>query len=350
MAGVFLAALLAMSGAETPPNAAPQPPLSPGAARAYTVPHQMVEVAPGRRLNLFCMGSGKQTVLFEAGGSDWSVVWALVQPKVAAHTRACAYDRAGLGYSDPALGPRSPIAIVEDLRSLIHAAGLNTPLVLVGHSLGGFNVKLYAALYPEDVAGLVLVDPAEERTWARTREAMHKQFGTALAGRAELLDHRWLELLMERYRRCEKLAVAGTLDPASDNYRRCSDAPRPILGDDIAKERGRLQTSSAYQAAQASEILNSVYGVEANDAVYASIFKPHALGQIPLIVLTHGSHDPADPLDVLSLRQGVALHEQTARLSRKGRQQTVRHAQHYIELDAPDVVIDAVIQVVNEAG
>lgn len=350
MAGLFLAALLILAGAEAPSNPVPQPALTAEAARAYTMPHQLVEVGPGRRLNLFCMGSGKRTVLFDAGGSDWSVVWALVQPKVAAHARACVYDRAGLGYSDPAPGPRSPVAIVEDLHALIRAAGLNTPLILVGHSLGGFNVKLYAALYPQEVAGLVLVDPAEERTWDRTREAMHKQFGAALAARAELLDHRWLGLLMQRYRKCEALGIAGNLDPASDDYKRCSDPPRPVLGNDIARERERLQVLPAYQAAQASEILNSVYGDEAVDAAYASIFTPAALGQVPLIVLTHGSHDPADPLDLLSFRQGVMLHGQTARLSARGRQQTVPNTQHYIEFDAPDVVIDAVLEVVSAAS
>lgn len=141
--------------------------------------------------------------------------------------------------------------------------------------------------------------------------------------------------------------MAGKLEPASDDYKRCSDPPRPVLGDDIATERERLQLLSAYQAAQASEILNSPYGDEAVDAAYASIFMPPALGQTPLIVLTHGSHDPADPPDLLSFRQGVMLHGQTARLSRKGRQQTVPNTQHYIELDALDVVIDAVMEVVN---
>jgi hypothetical protein len=178
---------------------------------------------------------------------------------------------------------------------------------------------------------------------------MHEQFGTALAARAELLDDRWLGLLMQRYRKCEMLAAAGPLDPASDHYRRCSDPPRPILGDDVARERARLQALPAYQAAQASEILNSVYGGEANDTAYASMFKPDALRDTPLIVLTHGIHDPADPLDVLSFRQGVMLHAQTARLSRNGRQQTVPNTLHYIELDAPDVVVGAVMAVVSEA-
>src|SRR4051812_32204466 len=80
----------------------------------FTHPHTLVDIG-GRKLNLVCMGSGDKTVLFDAGGSDWSVIWALVQPSVARRTRACSYDRAGLGYSDPAPGARSPVAVAEDL-------------------------------------------------------------------------------------------------------------------------------------------------------------------------------------------------------------------------------------------
>ena len=122
------------------------PSATPETARAYIGPHRQIEVGPGRRMNLFCMGSGSRTVLFDAGGSDWSVIWALVQPEVARTTRACAYDRAGLGYSDPAVLPRSPVAIAEDLHALIRIAELPRPLVLVGHSLGGFRQALRCAL------------------------------------------------------------------------------------------------------------------------------------------------------------------------------------------------------------
>ena len=115
------------------------------------------------------MGKRSPTVIFDAGGRHWSVIWALVQPGCrCVHARACCHDRAGMGYSDPSDEPRSPLAIVEDLQKLIHAAKITTPVVLVGHSLGGFNMKLYAALHPKDVAGLVLVESyGEERFAAR---------------------------------------------------------------------------------------------------------------------------------------------------------------------------------------
>jgi pimeloyl-ACP methyl ester carboxylesterase len=294
------------------------------------------------------MGKGDRTVLFDAGGSDWSVIWALVQPAVAANARACSYDRAGLGYSDPGPGPRTPIAIVEDLHALIHAGGLKTPLVLVGHSLGGFNVKLYAALYPEDVAGLVLVDPAEERSDERTRALLSAEFGATLTARAELLDLTGFPPIVARYRQCAAAAEAHDLDPDTIAYKRCSDPVRTPLGPAIAVERRKIQVTAAYQQAQASEIANSVYGDPQPDSVYAGLFRPGAFGNKPVVVLTHGIYDPADPLDVVSFKGGIALHEESAALSTRGRHRVVPDTHHNIEIDAPQAIIEAVREVLRE--
>jgi len=323
-------------------------PQDPASVAAYISPQQRVEVAPGRTLNLVCMGSGERTVLFDAGGSDWSVIWALVQPGVARHARACAYDRAGLGYSDPAPGVRSPVAIVEDMRALIQAAGLRRPIVLVGHSLGGFNVKLYAALYPEDIAALVLVDPSEERDWDRSRDWITRRFGRSLAARSELTDRSFLAWLMGRYRQCGEAAATGALDPASITYRRCSDPVRPQLGPSIAAERVRLQVLPAYQQAQSSEILNSLYGDRSADTVYERLFRRGVLGRKPMVVLTHGNHDASDPLDVLGNAQMTALHAESARLSRIGIQRTVPNSGHNIPIDAPGAVEAAVLEVLAQ--
>jgi pimeloyl-ACP methyl ester carboxylesterase len=321
---------------------------SPETAQAYIGPHRQVEVEPGRRMNLLCMGSGKHTVLFDAGGSDWSVIWALVQPEVARNARACAYDRAGLGYSDPATLPRSPVAIVEDLHALIHAADLPRPVILVGHSLGGFNVKLYAALYPEDVAGLVLVDPAEERAWDRTRKGLRARFGDRLASRAELRDATFVELLLTRYRKCGEAAQPGGLDPTSPTYKRCTDPVRTQHGPEIADERMLIQATATYQEAQASEIVNSIYGGQRENPIYARLFRPGMFGRKPMIVLTHGLHDPSDPLDLLDFTQGVTLHRQTAALSRRGHHRIVPETHHNIELDAPEAIVEAVANVIAQ--
>ncbi len=312
----------------------------------FAKPHEMAKLEDGRRLNLFCMGSGERTVLFDAGGSDWSVVWALVQPVIARKAKACSYDRAGLGYSDPSPAPRKPVAIVDDAHTLISTA-LKGPVILVGHSLGGFHAKLHAALFPEDVAALVLIDPAEDRWWDRTRAMTRRKYSASLTARSELLDESLIARLEERYRHCVAAARTADLDPKTSAYRRCSDPPRPQLGPEIAAERARLQVKAAYQEAQASEIANSVYADDTGDAAYADLFRPGTFGPKPLIVLTSGRYDPNDPVDDLGHFQSVVLHRQTAALSSKGLQQDVAKSGHYIELDAPEVVIAAVEEVLS---
>jgi pimeloyl-ACP methyl ester carboxylesterase len=340
------ALVLALSLLAVGAAAAPAPEL----ARDYARPQQAVDVGGGRRLNLFCLGAGEPTVLFESGGSDWSDTWALVQPLAARRTRACAYDRAGLGHSDPARLPRTPAAIVEDLHALVAEARLPTPLVLVGHSFGGFNVKLYAALYPQDVAGLVLVDPSEERAAERSRAFLTAKFGPALAARSELADDAFYRFLMERYRRCAELARRAPLDATSLDYRRCTDPVRPQLGPEIAAERARVQVTETYQAAQASEILNSVYADSRADPVYARLFRPRALGRRPVVVLTHGIYDPDDPLDAAGQAAGIFLHEQSARLSARGTHRVVPDTHHNIQLEKPEAIAQAIDEVLSALG
>jgi pimeloyl-ACP methyl ester carboxylesterase len=123
----------------------------------YTRPGRMVE-ADGARLNLYCMGSGSPTVVFDAGHQDWAPAWATIQPEVAKWTRTCSYDRAGNGFSDPGPMPRSSERIAQELHDALHAAGIGGPYVLVGHAFGGYNMRAFAYRYLPEVAGLVLVD------------------------------------------------------------------------------------------------------------------------------------------------------------------------------------------------
>ena len=210
--------------APTPPSAAEM--------AFYAAPAQRVDVG-GRSINLYCIGDGARTLLFEAGGSDWSIIWALVQPRMGDGYRACAYDRAGMGFSDPSPWPRTPIAIVEDMHAMVTAAALPKPLILIGHSLGGFNAKLYAALYPEDVAALILVDPSEENADARGGAYLRQILGDRAAARSELMDASFLNWLMDRYRQCAGAAAAGPMEAHSHRSPPLAAAARsgrPALG------------------------------------------------------------------------------------------------------------------------
>jgi formylglycine-generating enzyme required for sulfatase activity/CubicO group peptidase (beta-lactamase class C family) len=112
----------------------------------------------GYEMYLHCMGTGTPTVILEAGFDDVADTWSLVQPEVARFTRACSYDRAGLGQSDPGPEPRDSLQIIKELHALLTNAGVEGPYVLVGHSLGGMYVRLFADTYREETGGLVLVD------------------------------------------------------------------------------------------------------------------------------------------------------------------------------------------------
>lgn len=126
---------------------------------SYAQAAQLIDLGHGRHLNLRCSGSGIPTVLLESGAIADSSAWFKVQPLLAAHARVCAYDRAGFGFSSEGPLPRDLDADVSDLHALIQRAGLATPLVMVGHSLGSNIVRQYANRYPADVGAMVLLDP-----------------------------------------------------------------------------------------------------------------------------------------------------------------------------------------------
>jgi len=111
------------------------------------------------------------TVVMDSGFPGTSLSWTFVQPEVAKFTRACSYDRAGLGWSDAGPMPRTSRQIVEELHALLLNAGVEGPYVLVGHSFGTFTVRLYASTYPDQVAGMVLGDPIHPSDWLHMTEA-----------------------------------------------------------------------------------------------------------------------------------------------------------------------------------
>lgn len=127
--------------------------------RAFPPPGRLVDVG-GHRLHIQCIGAGGPTVVLDHMGGGNSAQWGLILPQLAATTRVCTYDRAGFGWSDPVPpGPRDAQTNADDLHTLLVNAGEQSPFLLVGHSYGGRVAKLFAASYPAEVAGLVLVDP-----------------------------------------------------------------------------------------------------------------------------------------------------------------------------------------------
>ncbi len=126
--------------------------------RASTaMPGQLIDVG-GHRLYLHCTGSGSPTVVLQSGAGESSAYWGWIAPAVARDTRVCVYDRPGRGFSDPAPSPQDGVGIATDLHTLLDRAHVAAPYVLVGHSSGGPYVQIFAARYPDEVAGMVLLD------------------------------------------------------------------------------------------------------------------------------------------------------------------------------------------------
>src|SRR4051812_33902159 len=124
-------------------------------------PGQLVDIG-GYRLHVWCTGEGAPAVILDTGLGGTSADWGFVQPDVARFTRVCSYDRAGMGYSDPGPSPRTARRIARELAELVVRSGIPGPVVLVGASIAGFDVRVFASDHPERAAGLVLVDASHE--------------------------------------------------------------------------------------------------------------------------------------------------------------------------------------------
>jgi pimeloyl-ACP methyl ester carboxylesterase len=142
----------------------------------------------GHQLYINCAGKGTPAVVLEAGLNSGSEAWNSFQPGVAEFTRVCSYDRAGVGQSEAGPKPRTSQNIVDDLRRLLSNAGIRGPYVLVGHSFGGMNVRLYAAQYPEEVAGVVLVDSFHPDSLFRLQEVLGETVWGAIASQTNEND------------------------------------------------------------------------------------------------------------------------------------------------------------------
>src|SRR5918997_3729475 len=132
------------------------------AERAYPPPGEMVDVG-GYSLHINCVGQGSPTVVLDGGSGEMSADWVWVQREVSDTTRVCAYDRAGMGWSEMGPQPRDAERISGELHALLMGGGIEGPYVLVGHSFGGLYMQTYAARYPDDVAGVVLVDSSSPK-------------------------------------------------------------------------------------------------------------------------------------------------------------------------------------------
>jgi pimeloyl-ACP methyl ester carboxylesterase len=305
----------------------------------YTRPGTLVR-AHGTRVNLYCMGSGSPAVVFDSGWEDWAPVWTIVQPEVAKWTRACSYDRAGAGFSDPGPMPRTSVRIADELRSALHNAGIKGPYVLVGHAFGGDNVRTFAERYTVDVAGLVLVEadvggadehPGDARLIASLREC-----------RDAIAADKALPALPARSGR-------PTRSCAQQFFRGLPEAMwSPELN---AKLLELAQTKVAMYDAYISEMEQMP-----EDERYLQQHS-RSLGSRPIRVLSTGNHgvhslDPSRPPDPEHQKYEEEVAREQAKwleLSSNARQLFTDKSSEYIPFDQPSFVVDAIREVYSQS-
>jgi pimeloyl-ACP methyl ester carboxylesterase len=338
--------LLMFSVVATPVHAQGTSLSSPDQAEPYAHPQKLVEIAPGRRLNFYCTGSGSPTVVMDTGFGASAWMWYLVQPAVARLTRVCTYDRAGEGWSDLGPFPRTSSAIVADLHAALGASGESPPYVLVGHSFGGLNMTLYTYLHRDQIVGLVEVDPAVAGQEAHLSEKI-PALGTQ--------QYEFNSQLLERLRKCTNLARTGTLkDPAQQTQTGCDLGSAPAAGDYLETRPSQWETL----ASEAENLLATQPGVQPTDTqeVWAAArglsTDGHPLGTLPLIVLQAGDlSDLPFSSDIRSdwFQVRAELLDSLAAQSKQGVHVVVPDATHNIPLVQPQPVIGAIRRVVCAA-
>lgn len=284
-----------------------------GDARAYPPPGQMVDVG-GYRLHIQCVGDGGPTVVLDAGLGGTSLDWSLVQTELGQTTRVCAFDRAGLGWSESGPEPRTSGQNAQELHALLINAGIEGPYVLVGHSLAGKNVRMFALQYPDLVAGIVLVDARSELVDARTSPADARAFTASAESEANL------------YRIARPLGLVRLIG--------ASRVGTPAMPAELRQAMALNATSPRALAASTAEARDRT----ADDARLESA---PSLGDRPLAVIAAGQ-------SWTGIANWPEAQQQLAGLSTRGRLIVVDGSSHYVHWDRPDVVIDAIRQVMAQ--
>jgi len=297
--------------------------------------------AGGHRLHLNCTGEGSPTVVLESGTAEFSMVWALVQPGIAQFTRVCSYDRAGYAWSDAGPLPRTMSQIAYELRTALANAAEKGPYVLVGATLGGTIMRVFANTYPGDVSGMVLVDSTHENGFI-VSHGKEVRIGETSENKAIPPVQ---PAMKEPRGTPEPLAVRPTKASAFVNVSPLSKLPR-----DLQRIWIIAKMQSKYDEALASEF--TFLPEEMNKLFAATAANPHPLGSKPLIVLIRDLEyrsvgGAISAADLASDRK--KLQAQLATLSTNGKLTILKEPSQEIALDRPDAVVAAVREVFQAA-
>lgn len=281
-------------------------------ARAYPPPGQMVDVG-GYRLHINCIGTGSPTVVIEAGWGDSSGAWSSwVQPPAARTTRVCTYDHAGMGYSEPGPLPRTAERFSQELHALLDGAGVPGPYVLVGHSLGGATVRVFAHHYAADVAGVVLIDSmSPSAAKPSTSAAKTEPDSHSIADWAATLPARTGLLRL----------LSGPLDAYHG----------------LSREQANAYSSFSIRPRSFQTWLDEGKGMPASLAQAGAV---KSLGAVPLIVLSRG-------LTVEPDEDWQRMQTELLGLSSRSTQLFADKSGHNVEFDQPEAAVGAIDKMVE---
>jgi pimeloyl-ACP methyl ester carboxylesterase len=281
------------------------------AERAYPAPGKLVEVG-GHELHINCVGRGSPTVILDAASGAMSAHWARVQQEVSGTARVCSYDRAGMGWSERGPEPRDAKQVTGELHALLDDAGIEGPYVLAGHSYGGLYAQTYAARYPDEVAGVVLIESSHPEQFSRLPEAR------------------------DSYEQTNRLFAVAPLLARLGVIRLFDAIPAPPELPQRQRAQIDAYNSSTRQVAATAEEFR------ATPASTAQARSLRSLGDKPLAVVSAGEQSPA----------WLELQDELATLSSKNRHRVVEGATHvsllYDRSDA-QATSAAIVEVVEAA-
>ncbi len=304
--------------------------------RKFPAPGELIDVG-GHRLHLDRRGHGAPTVVFDSALAGTSISWGLVQPAVSEFTTTCSYDRAGSGWSDPGPFPRDGETIATELRRLLARANAPEPFILVGHSYGGFTVRLFADRYPEVTAGMILLDAADPDQWAEPNAVDRRKVwgGSRLSRRGAHLARFGVARLLVWLATLGASRVAWRFGglfsrhvPESEKNRLV--APAAKLPPQDRRKLLWFWTEAKFYEALASQIENV-------PKTAAAVVQTGPYADVPIVVLSAPNPDPNwEP------RQA-----EMAALSNRGRHLAVSNSGHWIPLDRPDLVVEVIREMVG---
>jgi len=303
----------------------------------FPPPGKLVDVG-GWRLHLNCTGEvrdSQPTVILEAGVGDFSVEWSLVQPDVSKFARVCSYDRAGDGWSDLGPHPRTLRQIVYELHTLLDKGGVKPPLVLVGHSYGGWLVRLYASTYPAEVAGMVLVEAGADNPRRMLPDGK-------LGHSADLVKGEPIPAVKVSGPLRLSDIPSGALSQMKAGAQKLALSPNEPPRDKLPPDAQRMRAWALAQVGHVAAAVNPFEHEELAGLRAERAKSEHPLGDMPLIVLTRGKSEEEGPDGKAFEAEHRRDHAAMAAMSRNGKLIVAMRSGHHVQLDEPELVVKAI--------